>query len=126
MNRPAGTAQTAKAGRPAAQAQPRAAQPKPKPKDNKPPETIDLSDDDDEDDKDRWEIHFDPFWSILFHFDSFWSILNRFVPVWTPQNINPEYPVLIGQKSSLISLMHFGQIQKRNKPVDYKVIFGNF
>jgi len=52
MNRPVGTAQTAKAGRPAAQAQPRAAQPKPKPKDNKPPETIDLSDDDDEDDKD--------------------------------------------------------------------------
>ena len=53
MNRPVGTAQTAKHGRPAAQAQPRAAQPKPKPKDNKPPETIDLSDDDDEDDKDR-------------------------------------------------------------------------
>merc|ERR1739844_580444 len=52
MNRPVGTAQTAKHGRPAAQAQPRAAQPIPKPKDNKPPETIDLSDDDDEDDKD--------------------------------------------------------------------------
>ena len=71
MNRPVGTAQTAKAGRPAAQAQPRAAQPKPKPKDNKPPETIDLSDDDDEDDKDRWEIQFNPFCSILVHFDPF-------------------------------------------------------
>ena len=73
MNRPAGTDQTAKPRQLAAQAQPRAAQPKPKPKDNKPPETIDLSDDDDEDDKDRWEIKFDSFWSILVHFGPFWS-----------------------------------------------------
>ena len=77
MNRPVGTAQTAKHGRPAAQAQPRAAQPKPKPKDNKPPETIDLSDDDDEDDKDRWEIQFDPYWSILDPFGQIWSSLNQ-------------------------------------------------